>query len=412
MNVDDAARLKEEFRKLDRNGDGTLSFNEISVLLRKGMSTMGHKEVQALFDEVDKNQNGRIEFDEFVDYIHSTRPLEPGPATYSPNVKADARHTNAPKATIDSGPGHILPGDTRGGPGPGAYHLDEQQPSIRLSRSSSGSIGKGPGHEPLMPRPTPGPGDYEANDKAAAHCVKEPSVIIGSGPGHRAPADSAAPTPGPLTYNPDPNKAASIVKAARATIGHGPGHVSLAPRSDSPGPGAYSWEFMKMSGQRRSARATIGHGPGHRVLDFCEGSPGPAAYAAAGRARICGGSLSRAPSADFIQTMRNFRETDVNHDKKLDIDEVRALLLKGNPHMKEGDIKTIFGAVDCNGDGQIDFNELVDYLLPAGNADNALSRRKLKDAFAGMRPGPGSYNTAVRRDRIRGGGFGRAIRWT
>jgi len=110
--------------------------------------------------------------------------------------------------------------------------------------------------------------------------------------------------------------------------------------------------------------------------------------------------------------MRSFRETDVDHNGKLDIDEVRALMLKGNPQMKEGDIKTIFAAVDRNGDGRIGFNELVDYLLPYGNADSAISRRRLKDAFRGVRPGPGSYNTAVRRERVRGGGFGRAIRWT
>jgi len=210
----------------------------------------------------------------------------------------------------------------------------------------------------------------------------------------------------------DATKMAGISQPARATIGHGPGHVSLAPRTFSPGPGAYSVDFTKLAGQRQGARATFGQGPGHHFLGAGQPTPGPAAYALPGKDRVCGGSLSRARSADFIQTMREFKDSDINHDGRLDFEEVRALMQKGNPQMKEGDIKAIFGAVDKNGDQRVDFNELVDFLLPDGQADSLLSRRKLKDAFASKQPGPGTYNTAVRRDRVRGGGFGRAIRWT
>uniref|UniRef100_A0A7S4UMR7 Calmodulin n=1 Tax=Alexandrium monilatum TaxID=311494 RepID=A0A7S4UMR7_9DINO len=62
--------IKEQFRLLDANGDGRLDPEELAALLRSG-SEMTDREIQSLFDSIDKDRNGRIEFAEFVDFVFS-----------------------------------------------------------------------------------------------------------------------------------------------------------------------------------------------------------------------------------------------------------------------------------------------------------------------------------------------------
>lgn len=63
------ARMKVQFSRLDRNGDRTLDYGEMCELLLKGNPTFEGEELMLLFDNVDKNHDGRIDFDEFVDYL-------------------------------------------------------------------------------------------------------------------------------------------------------------------------------------------------------------------------------------------------------------------------------------------------------------------------------------------------------
>merc|ERR1711957_359008 len=55
----------------DVNGDGTLTFGEMSTLLRKGNPNMTDDELYTLFSHCDVDGSGCIEFSEFVDFIHS-----------------------------------------------------------------------------------------------------------------------------------------------------------------------------------------------------------------------------------------------------------------------------------------------------------------------------------------------------
>merc|ERR1719362_2065110 len=64
-------QLRSKFAKLNANGDKYLSFEELSKLLKKGNPNMSYSELQMLFDGVDKNHDGKIDFDEFVDFIFS-----------------------------------------------------------------------------------------------------------------------------------------------------------------------------------------------------------------------------------------------------------------------------------------------------------------------------------------------------
>jgi len=62
------AQLKAKFKTMDKNGDGKLDFNEFLKLMHK----LDEKTAETLFKKVDTTGDGTIDFDEFVDYIYST----------------------------------------------------------------------------------------------------------------------------------------------------------------------------------------------------------------------------------------------------------------------------------------------------------------------------------------------------
>lgn len=63
--------MKERFRQLDASGDGYLDLTELTVLLRKGRADISEREVAALFSKIDTNGDGKVSFEEFVDYVFS-----------------------------------------------------------------------------------------------------------------------------------------------------------------------------------------------------------------------------------------------------------------------------------------------------------------------------------------------------
>eukprot|EP00401_Gymnodinium_catenatum_P005221 CAMPEP_0117575088 /NCGR_PEP_ID=MMETSP0784-20121206/62008_1 /TAXON_ID=39447 /ORGANISM="" /LENGTH=527 /DNA_ID=CAMNT_0005374111 /DNA_START=98 /DNA_END=1681 /DNA_ORIENTATION=- len=72
--VDD---VKAQFRTLDSNGDGMLSFQEMKGLLKQLNPTFSNRQLQALFCAADSDQNGVIEMDEFLDFILAGKKREP-----------------------------------------------------------------------------------------------------------------------------------------------------------------------------------------------------------------------------------------------------------------------------------------------------------------------------------------------
>merc|ERR1719492_684517 len=63
-------KMRERFMRLDKNGDGTLDFDEMAILLRKGNPQFSDIELWSLYKEIDKGLDGRITFDEFYDYLN------------------------------------------------------------------------------------------------------------------------------------------------------------------------------------------------------------------------------------------------------------------------------------------------------------------------------------------------------
>jgi len=62
--------LKEKFRAMDGSGDNKLDFGEMKKLLQAGAPNLGDKELKALFFTIDTNQNGSVDFDEFVEFLY------------------------------------------------------------------------------------------------------------------------------------------------------------------------------------------------------------------------------------------------------------------------------------------------------------------------------------------------------
>lgn len=68
-----ADEIKENFERLDSNQDGFLDFNELRHLLLRGSSGdtgLTDKQLRVIFRCVDKDNDNRVEFDEFVDWVY------------------------------------------------------------------------------------------------------------------------------------------------------------------------------------------------------------------------------------------------------------------------------------------------------------------------------------------------------
>lgn len=60
------SKLREIFRPFDRNNDGRLAPLELGSLLRSLGLKASHEQVEALIHKADRNDNGLVEFSEFV----------------------------------------------------------------------------------------------------------------------------------------------------------------------------------------------------------------------------------------------------------------------------------------------------------------------------------------------------------
>lgn len=62
-------QLKELFRHYDANGDGFISLNELSAVLDALGGGFSQEEIQHVFTCIDKSHDGKIQYNEFVDWL-------------------------------------------------------------------------------------------------------------------------------------------------------------------------------------------------------------------------------------------------------------------------------------------------------------------------------------------------------
>ncbi|CAE8665547.1 unnamed protein product [Polarella glacialis] len=61
--------LMATFKAADANGNGTLSKQEIGLLLRRLLMTISQKAIDELIEQADLNRDGKVSYEEFVDWI-------------------------------------------------------------------------------------------------------------------------------------------------------------------------------------------------------------------------------------------------------------------------------------------------------------------------------------------------------
>jgi len=61
--------LRNIFRNFDSNQDGVLTIRELEGLSSKLGVAMNPNEMQAVFDRIDSNKNGMLEFEEFAKHL-------------------------------------------------------------------------------------------------------------------------------------------------------------------------------------------------------------------------------------------------------------------------------------------------------------------------------------------------------
>lgn len=83
--------LRRKFASLDRDGNGRLSFDELRNLLRQGNPHMTDRELRLLFNGVDSDRNGEIDFSEFLEFVFATMGDEGGDWRYGAETTRPAQ---------------------------------------------------------------------------------------------------------------------------------------------------------------------------------------------------------------------------------------------------------------------------------------------------------------------------------
>lgn len=102
--ADESAKVRAQFQKLDRNRDGTLSFREVKGMLKSLNPSFSEHQLQKLFCEMDADQNGKIDQNEFFDFIMDNKKKAPSVAREPPRSTPSAPDVR-PKwkeATLDA----------------------------------------------------------------------------------------------------------------------------------------------------------------------------------------------------------------------------------------------------------------------------------------------------------------------
>jgi hypothetical protein len=78
LSGDELADLEELFDEIDEDGDQRIQFTEFSQLLDDLGADMGYEEQRAGFRRIDRNQDGAVDFKDFVDWVRGM-PRTGGP---------------------------------------------------------------------------------------------------------------------------------------------------------------------------------------------------------------------------------------------------------------------------------------------------------------------------------------------
>ena len=61
--------MREAFHRADKNRDGTLDIGEVNAIFREMEAILNPDELFKIVAEIDKDQSGRINYDEFLNFF-------------------------------------------------------------------------------------------------------------------------------------------------------------------------------------------------------------------------------------------------------------------------------------------------------------------------------------------------------
>ncbi|XP_023231201.1 calmodulin-alpha-like [Centruroides sculpturatus] len=99
---------RELFNKIDRNGNGVIGHQEIYDTMLNLGEKLTHDEVTEMFQEADINQDGKIDYEDFVKLVNKIKKLEKKSTFYNVNseIKSKSNKTNkSNKTTSDKSTG-------------------------------------------------------------------------------------------------------------------------------------------------------------------------------------------------------------------------------------------------------------------------------------------------------------------
>eukprot|EP00746_Dinoflagellata_sp_MGD_P006561 gnl/MRDRNA2_/MRDRNA2_112867_c0_seq1.p1 gnl/MRDRNA2_/MRDRNA2_112867_c0~~gnl/MRDRNA2_/MRDRNA2_112867_c0_seq1.p1 ORF type:complete len:496 (-),score=102.05 gnl/MRDRNA2_/MRDRNA2_112867_c0_seq1:149-1561(-) len=101
MAEDLAAKLKAKFIEFDTDKAHTISRTKLNSVLSGLDPTFTQEELNALFDTADKNQNGVIEYEEFIDFVCFLSTPPPVPCAAAPEAEAPQPHISEKIKLLD-----------------------------------------------------------------------------------------------------------------------------------------------------------------------------------------------------------------------------------------------------------------------------------------------------------------------
>lgn len=92
---DSSAQIADAFRKFDTNGDGIIERSELAAVLMNISDVWDEASVDALATSLDKDGDGHIQYDEFVDWICNAEKFSPSEAAFRSAIEKASPSTQS-----------------------------------------------------------------------------------------------------------------------------------------------------------------------------------------------------------------------------------------------------------------------------------------------------------------------------
>lgn len=372
---------EEKFRKVDLKKDGVLDFEEMLAFLRETQPKITEDEVWGIFESIDLDQDGRIAYGEFKDYLLS----KSSPPSGSHSVSKQEHDRQSSKASSTSGLPTLLarrPALNQSSSNGNFERKGSKDSTGNLAHQDVQKYVTGAGSFGTSSRVAGGTSSlsferrqFRRNDKDQSGALDFQELLNMLQRGDSSIQEVEVRK---LFDNIDVNKDGEItflevvdyLHPANGAMENSAWRKRLREAFDMsvPGPADYVCNDEVQAGYTKAPRATIGKGPGHIISGVNITSPGPAAYRTTKLASV---SVKSGPAATFGTSARN-----------LDSSASATSALAG--------LRRLPGPATYVGD-----HSVMAHVRSAPRATIGQSKRWKEDTRS-LSPGPACYNNLVK----------------